>query len=138
MPTITGPSLDRCSRAPQRLPAACGAGRHRYARDSAVIHADIDRTEFVKIIAADVALHGDLSDTLRALVDELANGHVPRFDDWAAEARLVRGALPSDRVGDGVLSATDALDRFSAAVPRDAILTTDVGQHQMWAAQRAR
>jgi acetolactate synthase I/II/III large subunit len=110
----------------------------RFAREATVIHADIDRTEFGKIIAADVALHGDLRDTLRALVDELANGYVPRFDDWAAEARLLGGALPSDRVGEGVLSATDALDRFFAAVPRDAILTTDVGQHQMWAAQRAR
>ena len=46
--------------------------------------------------------------------------------------------LPSDRVAGDVLSATDVLDRFFRAVPADAVVTTDVGQHQMWAAQRAR
>jgi acetolactate synthase I/II/III large subunit len=110
----------------------------RFAREASVIHADIDATEFGKIVPADVALHGDLRDTLRALVDELARGHVPRFDDWAAEARLLGGPLPSDRVAGDVLSATDVLDRFFRAVPPDAIVTTDVGQHQMWSAQRAR
>jgi acetolactate synthase I/II/III large subunit len=110
----------------------------RFAREATVIHADIDATEFNKIISANVALHGDLGDTLRALIDELAQGHVPRFDDWAAEARLLGGPIPSDRVENGVLSATDVLDRVFAALPDDAIVTTDVGQHQMWAAQRAR
>ncbi|GAC1578774.1 MAG: acetolactate synthase 2 catalytic subunit [Candidatus Elarobacter sp.] len=110
----------------------------RFARDTVVVHADIDGTEFNKIIAADVTLHGDLRPTLEALAAEFERGHVPRFDDWATEARLLGGSLPSDRVDDSVLSATDVLDRFFAAVPRDAIVTTDVGQHQMWAAQRAR
>jgi acetolactate synthase-1/2/3 large subunit len=110
----------------------------RFARDAAVIHADIDATEFGKIVTADVTLHGDLRETLRALVDELARGHVPRFDDWAAEARLLGGPLPSDRVENDQLSATGVLDRLFDAIPDDAIVTTDVGQHQMWAAQRAR
>jgi acetolactate synthase-1/2/3 large subunit len=110
----------------------------RFAREAAVIHADIDATEFGKIVPADVTLHGDLRETLLALVDELARGHVPRFDDWAAEARLLGGALPSDRVTDDQLSATGVLDRLFEAIPQDAIVTTDVGQHQMWAAQRAR
>lgn len=110
----------------------------RFAREAAVIHADIDATEFGKIVNADVALHGDLSATLRALLDELARGHVPRFDDWAVEARLLGGALPSDRVAPDQLSATGVLDAVFDALPSDAIVTTDVGQHQMWAAQRAR
>jgi acetolactate synthase-1/2/3 large subunit len=110
----------------------------RFAREATVIHADIDATEFNKIIGADVALHGDLPDTLEALIEELGQGHVPRFDDWAMEARLLGGPLPSDRVDAHVLSATDALDRFFDAIEADAIVTADVGQHQMWAAQRVR
>jgi acetolactate synthase I/II/III large subunit len=110
----------------------------RFARTAQVIHADIDATEFDKIIHADVSLHGDLRDTLEALVAELVRTQVPRFDDWAIEARLLGGPLPSDRVNATVLSATDVLDRFFAALPADAVITTDVGQHQMWAAQRAR
>jgi len=110
----------------------------RFARGATVIHADIDATEFNKIIAADVTLHGDLRETLEALVAELVRSPVPRFDAWALEAQALGGPLPSDRVDDRVLSATDVLDRFFAALPADAIVTTDVGQHQMWAAQRAR
>jgi acetolactate synthase I/II/III large subunit len=109
----------------------------RFARTAAVIHADIDATEFNKIIHADVSLHGDLRDTLEALVAELVRTQVPRFDEWANEAQLLGGPLPSDRVADTVLSATDVLDRFFAVVPDDAVITTDVGQHQMWVAQRA-
>ncbi|HEY4439862.1 MAG TPA: biosynthetic-type acetolactate synthase large subunit [Candidatus Elarobacter sp.] len=110
----------------------------RFARTAQVIHADIDATEFGKIIRPDVTLHGDLRDTLEALVAELVRTQVPRFDDWAVEARLLGGPLPSDRVNEHVLSATDVLDRFFAALPENAVVTTDVGQHQMWAAQRAR
>jgi len=110
----------------------------RFARGAAVIHADIDATEFNKLIPADVILHGDLRDTLEALVAELVRSQVPRFDAWAREAQELGGALPSDRVAENVLSATDVLDRFFAAIPPEAIVTVDVGQHQMWAAQRAR
>ncbi len=108
----------------------------RFARDAKVIHADIDPTEFGKIVTADVALHGELTATLHALNVELVACGTPRFDDWAADAALLSGPIPSDRPEPGVLSATDFLDRFFAAIPSDAVVTTDVGQHQMWAAQR--
>ena len=110
----------------------------RFARNATVIHNDIDATEFNKIIATAICLHGDSADVLDALIEELQTGHVPRFDDWAVQARALGGPLPSDDSRDGHLSATDFLDRFFAQIPPDSIITTDVGQHQMWAAQRAR
>jgi acetolactate synthase-1/2/3 large subunit len=110
----------------------------RFAKGAAIVHADIDATEFDKIIATNVALHGDVTETMCALIDEIEREPVPRFDEWARAALDREAPLPSDRVEPGMLSATFALDRFFAAVPRDAVVTTDVGQHQMWAAQRVR
>jgi acetolactate synthase-1/2/3 large subunit len=110
----------------------------RFVPDATVIHNDIDATEFDKIIPASIALHGDSADTINALCDELMKGHVPRFDDWAIQAKAMGGPLARDVAKDGHLSATDFLDTFFAAMPPDAVVCTDVGQHQMWAAQRIR
>lgn len=103
-----------------------------------IVHADIDATEFNKIVPATIALHGDLRDTLSALNEALESTGVPSFAAWCERARSLGGPLPRDVSDDGHLSATDVLDAFFAAAPPDTIVTTDVGQHQMWAAQRAR
>ena len=112
--------------------------RDRFIKGATVVHNDIDATEFNKIIPTHISLHGDSADVLNALVAELKTGHVPRFDDWAIQGKALGGPLPSDESKDGHLSATDFLDTFVANVPKDAIICTDVGQHQMWTAQRVR
>jgi acetolactate synthase-1/2/3 large subunit len=110
----------------------------RFARDAAIIHADIDASEFDKIIPSRVALHGEAAATLGALNAELERRPAVNFRPWAEAAAALAQPLPSDRVAAGTLKATDVLDRFFATLPADAIVTTDVGQHQMWAAQRIR
>jgi acetolactate synthase-1/2/3 large subunit len=110
----------------------------RFARGAKVVHADIDPSEFDKIIAAEVTLRGDIGATLVALADELERHPTPRFDDWARTAADRSMTLPCDRVAAHQLSATTVLDRFFEVIPANAIVTTDVGQHQMWAAQRIR
>jgi acetolactate synthase-1/2/3 large subunit len=110
----------------------------KFARNARIVHADIDASEFGKIVPAEVALHGDLRRTLGRLVRSAAERTMPRFTGWAAEARTLGGALPADRAPHGELSATDVLDAFFRAAPDDTIVATDVGQHQMWAAQRQR
>ena len=102
-----------------------------------MIHADIDTTEFDKNVRADIKLHGDLRLTLEALNAELRRNGSCTPRNWQT-ASPDREALPCDPTNDRYLSATDALDAFFEALPADAIVTTDVGQHQMWAAQRAR
>jgi acetolactate synthase-1/2/3 large subunit len=110
----------------------------RFAREAAVIHADIDATEFNKIVPADVTLHGDLRETLRALVDELVRADTSRASTTGRRSAAARRSAAQRSGRTTQLSATGVLDRFFAAIPADAIVTTDVGQHQMWAAQRAR
>ncbi len=110
----------------------------RFARHAKIVHADVDASEFGKIIPVTVALRGDLRQTLERLVRRLGREEMPRFSGWAAEAAALGGALPADRAPHGALSATDVLDAFFAVAPDDTIVATDVGQHQMWAAQRQR
>jgi acetolactate synthase-1/2/3 large subunit len=110
----------------------------RFAQDAKIVHADIDQSEFHKIMAAEVTLRGDIASTLSALADELERHPAPRFDTWAREAADRSMKLPTDRIGAQNLSATTVLDRFFEVIPANAVVTTDVGQHQMWAAQRIR
>lgn len=102
-----------------------------------IVHADIDATEFNKIVRAAITLHGDLRETLQQLNAQLRERPLPPFAPWCAQAKELGGALPRDASTGERLSATDVLDAFFAAAPADTIVTTDVGQHQMWAAQRA-
>lgn len=112
--------------------------RDRFVKGATVIHNDIDGSEFNKIIPTQITLHGDSADVISALCAELKTGHVPRFDDWATQGRAYGGPLPSDDAKDGHLSATYFLDTFLAKIPARSIICTDVGQHQMWTAQRVK
>lgn len=108
----------------------------RFARQAKIVHFDIDASEFGKIIDPIVAVRGCLGETLPALV-RAVRGQQPRsYAEWFGELEAFTATLPVDRSDDGHLSATTVLDRFFAAAPANVIVTTDVGQHQMWAAQR--
>lgn len=109
----------------------------RFAAKAKIIHIDIDPSEFQKIIPADLAIHADLYAALEALNAAFAE-KAPRFDAWTLEALALGGPLPRDRSVPGAISATEVLDRFFALAPSGIYVTTDVGQHQMWAAQRVK
>ncbi|HUA08665.1 MAG TPA: biosynthetic-type acetolactate synthase large subunit [Candidatus Acidoferrales bacterium] len=103
-----------------------------------IVHADVDAAEFNKVVRTQIPLHGDLRETLVALDHRLARAALPSFEGWRARACASGEQLPRDDARSEHLSATDFLDALFAALPADAIVTTDVGQHQMWAAQRVR
>ena len=110
----------------------------RFAQGKTIMHCDIDASEIGKIVPADVALVGGVARTIQLLIEAVERSAPPDLADWRDEVERLRRPLPRARNEDGALSATDLLDAFAALVDRDAIVTTDVGQHQMWAAQRLR
>ncbi|MBI5693347.1 MAG: biosynthetic-type acetolactate synthase large subunit [Verrucomicrobia bacterium] len=100
-----------------------------------IAHLDIDPAEIGKIKSVAHALAGDAADVLRRLLDRLP---VPvSRPAWVARAAELRAAHPLHRPprAEDPLHPLHLIAAIAGAVPADAILTTDVGQHQMWVAQ---
>jgi len=96
------------------------------------IHVDIDAAEFNKIVRPDVCIHGDARlaiEDLIPLVDMLDT------DDWLRQVGRWRRQYPLKYSKRGGLHAQHVLDRLQQLVQGQAVITADVGQHQMWAAQ---
>jgi acetolactate synthase-1/2/3 large subunit len=96
------------------------------------IHVDVDAAEFNKVIRPDVYLHGDA----RLVVEDL----IPLVDladtsAWLRQCEEWRRRYPLKYPKQGGLRAQHVLDRLHQITQGDAVVTTDVGQHQMWAAQ---
>lgn len=106
-----------------------------FCKDAVKIHLDIDVAEFGKIIQPDLCLPGDA----RLVVEDLLP-LVGACDtvEWWKDLNGWRKAHPLKYPKKGGLRAQHVLDRLDKLGGRDCIITTDVGQHQMWAAQFCR
>jgi len=102
-----------------------------FAPHAKVIHMDIDPAEMNKLRQAHVALPGDLNVMLPALQQPL-----PAIAGWRSEVATLREehSWRYDHPGDAIYAPL-LLKQLSDRKPASAVVTTDVGQHQMWAAQ---
>jgi acetolactate synthase-1/2/3 large subunit len=103
--------------------------------DAVKIHIDIDEAEFGKILDPDISIHGDARLVIEDLIPlvEMAD-----TKEWLSQCNRWRKEFPLKYPKKGGLRAQHVLDRLDAVTGGDAIITTDVGQHQMWAAQFCR
>jgi acetolactate synthase-1/2/3 large subunit len=104
-----------------------------FCAQARVIHIDIDPNEIDKIKKTDLALAADLKDVFRELLPLIRK---QERGMWRKEVDTIRSAFPplSSSESDG-RDPVNMLRQMSAVVPEDTIVTTDVGQHQMWTAQ---
>jgi acetolactate synthase-1/2/3 large subunit len=105
----------------------------QFCPNAKIIHVDIDRAELGKIKQPHVAIQGDVAEVLGQLIPQ--TGAAERADWRQLVADLQRefpGAIPTE--GDP-LSHYGLINAVAACVDDSAIITTDVGQHQMWTAQ---
>ena len=104
-----------------------------------IVHIDIDPRSIGKVVAADVGLRGDCGAVLRGLLDRLGGLRADpallrdwwrTIDAWRAERCLDFAAQDAAIVPQQLMSTL-----AGRLAGRNAIVSTDVGQHQMWAAQ---
>ncbi|ANZ35130.1 acetolactate synthase large subunit [Lentzea guizhouensis] len=109
-----------------------------FAPHAAVVHADIDPAEISKNRKADVGIVGDCRDVLAAL--NAVVGHVPDLTAWWSYLDGLRTTYPLgyDHPEDGSLAPQYVVERLSTLAGPEAVYTSGVGQHQMWAAQYVR
>ncbi|HVU35793.1 MAG TPA: thiamine pyrophosphate-dependent enzyme [Opitutaceae bacterium] len=102
---------------------------------ASIAHIDIDRAEIGKIKRATLGLTGDAADILRRLLAQLPDS--PQRPHWRRRAAELREEHPlhcPPRAEDP-LHPVNLIRFIGEQLPSDAIITTDVGQHQMWVAQ---
>ncbi len=104
----------------------------RFAPHAKVVHIDVDPAEIGKVRVPEIPIVGDAKTVLRSLLQYVEPKSWSQWNDqimeWKAEFPLV---YPSD----GTLLAEYVIEAIGEATNWEAIMTTDVGQHQMWAAQ---
>jgi acetolactate synthase-1/2/3 large subunit len=111
-----------------------------FAPNAKIIHADIDPAEIGKVRRADVALIGDLKNTVQALLPilrEQFEENQPDLEAWWVQCNEWRNTFPLgyDEPEDGSLSPQYVIERIGKIAGPDAIYVAGVGQHQMWASQ---
>ena len=102
-----------------------------FAKNAKIIHIDIDAAEIDKNIEADASIIGDAKEVLKKI-----NKILPQQDhsQWNEEIDEIKKKFPLPIITDR-LSGPLIIRKLHEVTNGDAIITTDVGQHQMWAAQ---
>jgi acetolactate synthase-1/2/3 large subunit len=118
-------------------------GIESFAPDADVVHCDIDAAEISKNVHADYPLVGDAGTVLDQVSEAMPAAYeaeatdTDRYADWFDQCVDWQEEYPMDYAApaDEPLKPQFVVEAMDAATPDDTLVTTGVGQHQMWAAQ---
>ncbi|AYJ80112.1 acetolactate synthase, large subunit, biosynthetic type [Aliarcobacter cryaerophilus ATCC 43158] len=107
-----------------------------FASKAKVIHIDIDPTSIAKLVVADYPIVGDLKLTVEAMIEDAENYDINDFSNWVELLKDYREKEPLRYIDtDDLIKPQWPIQRVGKILGDNAIISTDVGQHQMWTAQ---
>ena len=107
-----------------------------FASKAKVIHIDIDPTSIAKLVVPDYPIVGDLKLTVKAMIEEADEIEINDFSNWVELLRDYREKEPLRYIDSNELIKPQwVIEKVGKILGDNAIVSTDVGQHQMWTAQ---
>lgn len=106
----------------------------KFAPKAKIIHIDIDETEIDKNKVVDLSLVGDMNTILKELLSYMDQKHRKSWHDEIAGFKVAKSEV--DLKAENKFTHETVLELLNTAFEQDTIVTTDVGQHQMWTAQQ--
>ncbi len=103
----------------------------KFAENAKIIHIDVDQAEINKNIEVDEAIIGDAKVILQQLINQVDASEKP---EWMDEIRDLKEKYPMT-YDKGVLTGPEIMEKLYELTDGEATVVTEVGQHQMWAAQ---
>lgn len=112
---------------------------NKFAPNAEIIHVDIDESSIDKLVKTHVSLIGNAKDVMRQMLDCLETKNSPkaqRLDEWWEKIEAWKAHAPmSYENHPDVIRPQFLCEEISRLTDGEAIISTDVGQHQMWLAQ---
>ena len=106
----------------------------KFASNAKIVQIDIDAAEINKNVRTDISIIGDANEILKRLNEKLEGAEIQDKSEWMKEVLESMKKYPLTYSQEG-LTAPYIMEQIYDVTKGEAIITTEVGQHQMWAAQ---